>query len=148
MKTIIIMKTQFKFPQKNLAIITLVMVALLAYNPLYAQTEKTISTTQSTKEITVKGSVSDENGPLLGASVSLKGSDVGIIVVNENGAFTFPRALKLGDILVFSFLGYETKEIKIQENTAFLKVMMTSDVVEILGALESNKPYKSKRPKN
>ena len=130
MKTFIIMKTQFKFPQKNLGLITILMIALLAFNPMYAQTETTASKTQSNQEISVKGSVSDDNGPLLGASINLKNSKVGT-VSDENGAFTFPKALQPGDILVFSFLGYEMKEIKIQNNTTFLKVVLETDIVEI-----------------
>ena len=130
MKTFIIMKTQFKFPQKSLGLITILMIALLAFNPMYAQTETTASKTQSNQEISVKGSVSDDNGPLLGASINLKNSKVGT-VSDENGAFTFPKALQPGDILVFSFLGYEMKEIKIQNNTTFLKVVLETDIVEI-----------------
>nr|WP_321232170.1 carboxypeptidase-like regulatory domain-containing protein [uncultured Psychroserpens sp.] len=138
------MKTQFKFPQKSLGLITILMIALLACNPVFAQTETTASKTQTSQDITVKGTVSDENGPLLGASINLKNDKVGT-VSDENGAFTFPKALKPGDVLVFSFLGYEMKEVKIQKNTTFLKVVLETDIVEILGALESNKPYKSKR---
>jgi hypothetical protein len=144
MKTIIIMKTKIKFPQKNSGLFAILMIALLSYNPMYAQTKTTASSAQSSEEITVKGSVSDDNGPLLGASINLKNSKIGT-VSDENGAFTFPKALQPGDILVFSFLGYEMKEIKIQKNTTFLKVVLETDLVEILGALESNKPYKSKR---
>ena len=135
------MKTQFKFPRKSLGLIAVLMIALFAYNPMYAQTETTASAVQ---EITVKGTVNDQNGPLLGASINLKNDKIGT-VSDENGAFTFPKALKPGDILVFSFLGYEMKEIKIQKNTTFLKIVLETDIVEILGALEANKPYKSKR---
>ncbi|MCK8479398.1 carboxypeptidase-like regulatory domain-containing protein [Psychroserpens algicola] len=138
------MKTQFKFPMKSFGLIAMMMIAILAYNPMYAQTQTTATSTQSNQEITVKGTVNDENGPLLGASITLKNSKIGT-VSDENGAFTFPKALQPGDVLVFSFLGYEMKEIKIQKNTSFLKVVLETDIVEILGALESNEPYKSKR---
>ncbi|WP_460217784.1 carboxypeptidase-like regulatory domain-containing protein [Psychroserpens sp. MEBiC05023] len=136
------MKTQIKFSLKHISIVAIILMALIAYNPLYAQSNST-STSQS-EEITVKGSVNDENGPLLGASITLKNSKVGT-VSDENGAFTFPKTLKSGDVLVFSFLGYEMKEVKIKSNTTFLKVILETDLVEILGALESNTPYKSKR---
>ncbi|WP_204343995.1 carboxypeptidase-like regulatory domain-containing protein [Psychroserpens algicola] len=138
------MKTQFNFPMKSFGLIAMMMIAILAYNPMYAQTQTTATSTQSNQEVTVKGTVNDENGPLLGASITLKNSKIGT-VSDENGAFTFPKALQPGDVLVFSFLGYEMKEIKIQKNTSFLKVVLETDIVEILGALESNKPYKSKR---
>lgn len=144
MKTFIIMKTHFKFTQKSFGLIA-ILIALLICNPMYAQNKNTTTTSQSPQEITIKGTVSDENGPLPGANIALKGNTEVGAISDENGAFTFPKKLKPGDILVFSFLGYEMKEIKIKKNTTFLKVVLSSDFVEILGALESNKPYKSKR---
>ena len=98
------------------------------------------------QENIVKGIVSDENGPLLGVNILLKGTTTGTFT-DEKGAFTFPKALKKGDVLVFSFMGYDTKEIRIVGNLTMLNVEMTSDLSEILGAVDTNKPYKSKRSK-
>lgn len=114
------------------------------FSSLNAQTaEKSSNTIQ---ESIVKGVVSDENGPLLGVNIILKGTTTGTFS-DEKGAFTFPKALKKGDILVFSSVGYDTKEIKLVGNLTMLKVEMTSDLSEILGAVDSNTPYKSKRSK-
>jgi hypothetical protein len=44
-------------------------------------------------------------------------------------------------------LGYETLEIKIKEDTTFLRLVLTEDLLEFAGALATDQPYKSKRKK-
>ncbi|MFK7783021.1 carboxypeptidase-like regulatory domain-containing protein [Psychroserpens sp.] len=127
---------------RSISLITIVMVAGLFSNALQAQTKTTKMT--ENQNLTIKGVVSDENGALPGVNIVLKGENIGAIT-DENGAFTFPKALSSGDILVFSFLGYEKQEIKITTKTTFINLMMSSDLVEIMGAPSSNVPYKSKR---
>ncbi len=60
-------------------------------------------------QVTINGHVSDEKGdPLIGASISVKGSTTGTIT-DVNGKYS----LSIADAsakLVFSFIGYETKE--------------------------------------
>ena len=55
----------------------------------------------------VTGMVSDESGPLLGASVSIKGAPRGT-VTDQDGKFTLDA--HKGETIVVSFLGYITKE--------------------------------------
>ncbi|MEM6718502.1 MAG: carboxypeptidase-like regulatory domain-containing protein [Bacteroidota bacterium] len=129
------MKTQVTFTQK-IWYVTILLVAIFAFNPAYGQ-----STSQTR---TIKGTVSDLKGPLEGANVVLKGENQGT-VTNAKGEFTFPVALKTGDVLVISFLGYEMIEYKIRENTNFVKAVLSDEVVEFMGAVNSNKRYKSKR---
>jgi len=148
-KIINIMKTQVTLSQSRTDLITsrmiqyllfgLFMIASVAFNSMSAQTQTTSNT-----EIKVKGIVSDETGPLPGVNIVLRGSKTGAIT-DENGAFTFPNSLSSGDILVFSFLGYEKQEIKIDANTTFINLVLSSDLVEIMGAPNTDKPYKSKR---
>jgi hypothetical protein len=118
-------------------LIGLFIVATATFNSMYAQT------TTGT-EINVKGMVSDEIGPLTGVNIALEGSNVGAIT-DTDGTFIFPRALKPGDVLVFSYLGYETRRIKIKEDTSFLNLTMVSEAIDIVGAVAVDKPYKSKR---
>lgn len=94
----------------------------------------------------VKGIVSDENGPVDQVTITLKGTDTRTIT-DKKGMFTFPQALKENDVLVFSHLGYHTQEIKIDKNAPFIEVELASETVQMLGALQSDKPYKSKRKK-
>lgn len=96
------------------------------------------------KERTIKGNISDSNGPLLGAEVTLKGTKTGVST-DGDGNFTFPKTLNTGDVLVITYLGFKTVNFKIKEDTSFIKVTMTEEVVEIIGALSAEKPYKSKR---
>lgn len=143
------METQVKLSQSRTDLIRtrmiqylllgIFMIATVAFNTISAQTQTTTTT-----EITVKGKVSDETGPLPGVNIVLKGSKTGVIT-DENGAFTFPKLLSSGDVLVFSFLGYEKQEIKIDASTTFINLTLTTDLVEIMGAPNSETPYKSKR---
>ncbi|MGB1043435.1 MAG: hypothetical protein ACPGU6_08580, partial [Tenacibaculum sp.] len=68
-------------------------------------------------------------------------------ISNKKGEFTFPQELKKGDVIVFSFLGFEKKRVVIDANSTFLTITLKEDDNQMLGALGSNKPYKSKRPK-
>lgn len=94
----------------------------------------------------VKGYVEKETEPLMGASIYLKGTN-DATTTNKKGEFTFPKKVKKGDILVFSYLGYIKKQIKISEKSTFITVVLEEESIEMLGALNSNKRYKSKRPK-
>jgi hypothetical protein len=101
---------------------------------------------QNLTDQTIKGVVSDENGPLDQVAVTLKDTDIRTIT-DKKGMFTFPQALKEYDVLVFSHLGYHTQEINVNPATPFIKIELASESIQILGALQSNKPYKSKRHK-
>ena len=61
------------------------------------------------KEIEVKGTVSDDAGPVIGASVVVKGTTVGVIT-DIDGNFTL--RVPAGATLVVSFIGYEDKIIQ------------------------------------
>ncbi len=67
-------------------------------------------------QVTINGHVSDEKGdPLIGASISVKGSTTGTITdVNGNYSLSIADA---SEKLVFSFIGYETKEEQIGTRT-------------------------------
>ena len=143
-----IMKTQFTHTwnkaQGTLVLVAIFMIAALAFNPMYAQAENASATKVQQNERTIKGVISNEYGPLESANIILKGTKVGT-VSDSKGEFTFPKALKTGDILVVSYLGFETIEVTIKDDTTFLKLVLAEDLLEFVGALNSNKPYKSKR---
>jgi len=59
----------------------------------------------------IKGNITDTNGePLIGVSVVIKGTNIGSIT-NADGNFTVESPKKQVD-LVFSYIGFITKEIK------------------------------------
>jgi hypothetical protein len=143
------MKTDVTFAQKKEGLIKsktiqhllfgIILIATLGFNSLNAQ-----SKTTSTTEINVKGIVSDEAGPLPGVNIALEGSNIGAIT-DTDGTFIFPKALKPNDVLVFSYLGYETKKVKVKADTRFINLELVSEAIDIVGTLAIDKPYKSKR---
>ncbi len=131
------MKTQ-TFTQKHVFktfnLLGILMVLMLCTNSLEAQTERII-----------EGVISDENGPLDGATVVLKDTAI-YAVTDENGAFTFPQALKENDQLIVSSFGYNDKALTIDANTSSFNVTMDDYDIVIIGALRigNNNTTKSK----
>jgi hypothetical protein len=134
------MKRQVTFTKK-IWYVTILMIAVFAFNPMYGQSGK--ATTSQNGRI-IKGTVSNPQEPLEGANVILKGANEGA-VTNKKGEFTFPVALKTGDILVVSYLGYESIEVRIKADTKFIKAILSDEVIEFMGAVNTNKRFKSKR---
>lgn len=74
--------------------------------------------------LTIKGTISDKTGPIIGANVIIKGTTNGVIT-DIDGNFTLEN-VKKGDILQISFIGYSTKEIKIS-NSNNLHIQLDED---------------------
>ncbi len=77
---------------------------------------------------TVKGVVMAEGepDPVIGANVVLKGTTNGTITDFDGN---FEIEAKAGDVLVFSYLGYKTQEVKVANPAAPIKVTLASDNV-------------------
>lgn len=89
------------------------------------QPETKIST-QKIQDILVSGSVVDgKNQPLIGVSVRLKGTSIGISTDN-NGRFSI-NVPEASGILVFSYLGFISQEVAINGRAA-VDVKMVEDV--------------------
>ncbi|MDN3585949.1 TonB-dependent receptor [Pedobacter aquatilis] len=85
---------------KYSCILLLLMLVAQSFNNVYAQTERKIT-----------GILSDNTKqPITGASIAVKGTNK-VTSSGADGAFTI--SAKTGDKIVFSFLGYETKEITV-----------------------------------
>lgn len=141
------MKTQTlsqKRDYKTISLIGLMLMTLFAINLSYGQSSTSSTSKVVNNERTIKGIVSDESETLLGVNIILEGTTTGT-TTNEKGEFTFPKQLKTGDVLLFSYLGYETQKVEIKDNTTFIDLKLTIDSVTMIGALDSGKPYKSKR---
>ena len=131
---------------KTFGLVVTLFLTSMAWNTLNAQTSK-VATAQGAQEgRTIKGVISNDQGPLESASVVLKGTSTGTST-DAKGEFTFPKPLNTGDVLVITFLGFEAQEVKIKEGVSFLKLALTEDLIEFTGALNTDKPYKSKRTK-
>ncbi|MES2410084.1 MAG: carboxypeptidase-like regulatory domain-containing protein [Bacteroidota bacterium] len=91
------------------------------------------------QEIEVSGNVSDIGGPLPGAYIAIKGSDVKI-VCDFDGNFTL--RVKKNDILIITYVGYNTKEIQISDSNRIEIVLKESNITlggMILGGIHAKK---------
>ena len=96
------------------------IVVLLMALPLFLP-----SVVAQTKEGTVQGVVSDENGkPMPGASVIVAGTSRGT-TTSADGSYTI-RARE-GEMLEFQFLGYEKQQFKVHKATSRIDVKMAPD---------------------
>lgn len=83
--------------------------------------------TQQAKERLVVGTVSDDMGPVIGATVSVKGTQNGVITDLDG---KFKLKLRVGDKIVVSFIGYKDKEI-IYNGESELKILLSEDVTSL-----------------
>ena len=119
-------------------------------------------TATSQQQKTLKGTVNDAFGPLVGVSVVVKGTTNGV-VTDLDGNFTLN--VNEGDILQISFIGYATQEIKytgqpsltvkLQEDTQLLeevvvvgygtqkKVNMTGSVAQVDSKMLESRPIQN-----
>lgn len=79
---------------------TFVLVTLLTLFPLMA----------AAQNVTVKGQVSDSEGPVIGATVKVKGASTGV-VTDMDGNYSI--SVKPGAVLSFSYLGLKSKDVKV-----------------------------------
>ncbi|WP_299257977.1 carboxypeptidase-like regulatory domain-containing protein [uncultured Aquimarina sp.] len=98
--------------------------------------------------ITVKGVVSENGIPLPGANVVLEGTAIGTSS-DFDGNFEFPEQLKKGDVLVFSYIGFTSKKIVIQDknsaNDISLHVNLKTSGCVLMGKVAVKKVYSSKK---
>ncbi|CAM4151215.1 MULTISPECIES: carboxypeptidase-like regulatory domain-containing protein [Flavobacterium] len=105
--------------------------------------DNTTSNNQNLQELT-SGVVYDESRiPLPGASITLKGSNIGVIT-NFDGEFTFPKPLEKETILIVSYLGYETKEVKILNSKKIVIKLDSPMAILMMGEVAVEKVYQSK----
>lgn len=76
---------------------------------------------QQTKKVT--GNVSDSMGPLIGATVKVKGTSNGV-ATDMDGNFTLD--VKPGATLIISYVGYNTQEVVVTKQSS-LKITMKED---------------------
>ncbi len=100
---------------KVISVLMLLFVALLFPQDLLAQS------------ITVKGTVSDNDGPIIGATIRLKDNPTVATISDLDGNFTIKAAR--GKTLVISYLGYVTKEVKIGAGPVNVKLEQNSEML-------------------
>lgn len=144
------------FVSRGIAIMSFSLLSLCAVSNLNAQDVAIANQSQASEtnsieqsiilgdiavkqeQYTVTGTVLDEeNLPLPGVNVVLKGSTEGAST-DFDGKFIFPRALDVNDVLVFSYIGYESKEYTVvQSETDAINITVNFDLydVELMGEL-------------
>ena len=97
---------------------------------------------------TIKGVVkSKEDGtPMPGANIYLKGSIELGTVSDANGQFVFPRKLKEGEVLIFSFIGFDPMEYEVRKNaTETIELTMGMSYCVMMGELTVDQVYQQKQ---
>lgn len=96
----------------------------------------TVAYAQTAVPITIKGKVTEQSGggPVPGASIKVKGAQSGAIT-DVNGNYSV--STKIGDILIFSSVGYEQQEITVTKpnaiNVSFSNSSQGLDEVVVVG---------------
>jgi TonB-linked SusC/RagA family outer membrane protein len=76
------------------------------------------------QQLTVSGTIIDENNnPILGASIRIKGTTARATVSNKEGKFLIVPASE-NDILIISYIGYISQEIKVKGLKTPLKIKL------------------------
>jgi len=79
------------------------------------------------KKITIKGKVTDKKGePLPGVSVGIKGSNLGVST-DVDGNFSLTVVEKKNLVLLFSFIGMKSQELKYNKQQKIVVVMKDND---------------------
>ncbi len=83
----------------------------------------------SPARLVISGKVLDKDGePIPGVTIRVKNTNLGF-TTNEKGEFYYkaPDTVKDGAVLIFSYIGFKTKEQKVVANTV-MKVVLAEDV--------------------
>lgn len=107
--------------------------------------QNTDSQTNSNERI-IKGIVisADDKSALPGVSVVLKGSTIGTYT-DVDGKFKFSKSLQEGDVLIFSFVGFNTQEIVISQKISNSVSIILEMNFQVMGEVSINEVYTSKR---
>ena len=78
----------------------------------------------------ISGNVSDETGPLPGATVVVQGTTTGV-VADFDGNYSISASA--GDVLVFSYVGYTAQAITVgNQNTINIVLQSSNELEEVL----------------
>lgn len=120
-------------------------LTLFSFNSLHSQKiikdsikiEKSNKIENTINHDFVKGVIYNMNGPLAGASIVIKNKDLKTIS-DQNGKFSFTKKLSKKDILVISYIGHITREIKVSDilgNEIMLHTYFDKEEFVIMGEI-------------
>lgn len=117
--------------RKQVLLVSACMALGLVYSPkmFAALPTSPVAAAQQAKKVT--GSVSDVMGPVVGASVKVKGSDMGTITDLDGN---FSVNVDPGTTLVISYIGYKTQEVNVG-NRSNLDIRLVEDNTNLEGVV-------------
>lgn len=151
------------FVSKGVALFGFSLLALCAIPEVSAQSSNPITSASNIEIPMVMGGIAvtphyqetfrvtgtvldEENLPLAGVNVVLKGSAEGV-QTDFDGKFEFLRTLNVDDTLVFSYIGYEKKEYTItsgESSTIDITINFDASDIFLMGELTVDGVYESK----
>lgn len=112
------------FSTKILCRIGLIMVLFLVVLEVFPSSVSGLAPQQ---DVEVAGTVTDGSGPLIGATVAVKGTTKAVLT-DENGYFKLSVPVK--SYIVISYIGFETKEILITEQRSLQVRLVENNTLE------------------
>lgn len=105
--------------------------APVAFSGTINETGDSVRTEASANPAVVTGTVIDESGePVIGANISLKGSNDIIAVSDSNGLFSIP-GLNGDETLKVEYLGYDDETIKLTNGEQSYRVVLKPDMSQL-----------------
>ena len=105
--------------------------APVAFSGTINESGDSVRTEASANPAVVTGTVIDESGePVIGANISLKGSNDVIAVSDSNGLFSIP-GLKGDETLKVEYLGYDDETIKLTNGEQSYRVVLKPDMSQL-----------------
>lgn len=81
-------------------------------------------------QVSISGKVTDQDGfPLAGANISVKGTNLGALT-DINGLFQFPSVSSEDAVLVFSYIGFTTQEVRVGNQREF-NIALEEDLMKL-----------------
>jgi TonB-dependent starch-binding outer membrane protein SusC len=117
----VLKQTQLAYKEINNGIVIYNKNSFKAETVNNEEPKPVIDESAAAANITIKGKVNDELGPLPGVSVKVEGTSIGI-VTDVNGNFSINAPEK--GTLVFTYLGYTTQRVAINNQTVINVTMV------------------------
>ena len=115
------------FHRKNALIWGLALSALSTHTAIAHPVHVKFENLYLAQQTSIQGVVTDSNGPIAGVTVLVKDKNT-VTSTNVSGNFNISAAV--GDVLVFSLIGYESKEVVVSSSNMSVVLTSTNEDIE------------------
>lgn len=115
------------FHRKNALIWGLALSTLSTHTALAHPVHVKFENLYLAQQTSIQGVVTDSNGPIAGVTVLVKDKNT-VTSTNVSGNFNISAAV--GDVLVFSLIGYESKEVVVSSTNMSVVLTSTNEDIE------------------